>query len=80
MIDIFCLLSIIAGPAGPGSATSSSQSQSSSSHATRRQNTIDTNTNTTTKESTLSSRMKTPSGGNMPLESPKVCVFSLSLC
>ncbi|CAI9730110.1 serine/threonine-protein kinase MARK1 isoform X7 [Octopus vulgaris] len=60
------------GPAGPGSATSSSQSQSSSSHATRRQNTIDTNTNTTTKESTLSSRMKTPSGGNMPLESPKI--------
>eukprot|EP00106_Octopus_bimaculoides_P003299 XP_014770741.1 PREDICTED: serine/threonine-protein kinase MARK1-like [Octopus bimaculoides] len=62
----------IARPAGPGSATSSSQSQSSSSHATRRQNTIDTNTNTTTKESTLSSRMKTPSGGNMPLESPKI--------
>ncbi|XP_052827942.1 MAP/microtubule affinity-regulating kinase 3 [Octopus bimaculoides] len=68
----FSLLPIIAGPAGPGSATSSSQSQSSSSHATRRQNTIDTNTNTTTKESTLSSRMKTPSGGNMPLESPKI--------
>jgi len=57
------------GPAGPGSATSSSQSQSSSSHPPRRQNTIDTNT---TKESTLSSRMKTPSGGNMPLESPKI--------
>lgn len=57
------------GPAGPGSATSSSQPQSSSSHPPRRQNTIDTNT---TKESTLSSRMKTPSGGNMPLESPKI--------
>ncbi|XP_071079511.1 MAP/microtubule affinity-regulating kinase 3-like isoform X12 [Haliotis cracherodii] len=51
--------------------TSAAQSTSSS----RRQNTVD-HTSSTTKESTLTARMKTPSGGSVTVESPKIAAPS----
>ncbi|XP_041353009.1 MAP/microtubule affinity-regulating kinase 3-like isoform X3 [Gigantopelta aegis] len=51
-------------------STGSSQSQSSA-HPSRRQNTID-HSAPATKESTLTARMKTPSGGSITSDSPKI--------